>query len=57
MFLVALLVLGSLVGAAGSARASNSCPSGSRYVGERAGGVCLGLSGEGVVKRITNGRV
>ena len=57
MLLIAVSSLGLLIGAAGSARASNNCPSGSRYEGNRAGGICIGLSGEGIVKRITNGQV
>ena len=57
MICVVLLALGLVAGTAGTAHASNSCPSGSRYQRNAAGGVCIGLAGEGVVKTIVNGRV
>ena len=57
MVCVFVLSIGMLLGASGSAHASNSCPSGSRFSGGRAGGVCIGNSGEGIVKTIENGRV
>ena len=48
----ALGIIG-VVGAA-PAQAGKSCPSGSTYVGGRAGGVCVGLDTGDVVKTIRN---
>jgi len=54
MFVVLLLALGLLVGTAGSVHAGKSCPNGSRFVGGKAGGICIDLDTDEIVKRIRN---
>jgi hypothetical protein len=52
---IAALALGSIgLTAVAPAHAGGSCPSGSSYVGGRAGGVCIGHDTGDVVKTIRN---